>query len=903
MITVSKKALLELCACGMFFISGASALAFETLWFEQAGLAFGNDVWASSCVLAAFMLGMAGGNLAAARFAGRLRGLFTFAALESIAAASGVALVFGLGFVEAHFASAAGGLFDRPMLLNGVRVTGAFVLLLIPSAAMGASLPVLTAALARMDAAYGRVLGLLYGANTAGGVLGVVATESWFVPEFGVRTTALFAGGAELTVAAAAFLLSSRAKGESNVAEEKAVVDRRRLPWFLSAFLSGACLLALEVVWVRVLTLFVDDTTSAFAAILAVVLSGIALGGFCAGIWLGKVPNAWEQTPRVAYLCGFAGIDGYLIYPSVLQRYYVPEVPTWRVAMIAAPLVLPVAIGSGILFALIGAGIRRTLDSGAVATGQLAAINTLGAGVGSLLAGFVLLPVLGMERALFILLAAYGVIGLVVRYRASTNRVVGSVELVAFAGFMSVFPFGRIRDTFIEASAARWARNTGHIVQIRETKTGTIVHIRHEMSGAPVCDQVVTNAYSMTANDFVARRYMKFFVYLPVAVHPHVSRALLLGYGIGSTARALMDTKEIEHIDVVDISKDMLEMSRRVLPEGAPHPLDDPRFTVHIGDARYFLQSTTEQFDLITGEPPPPIIAHVASLYSEEYFGLLRARLAPGGIVTYWLPTINLGGPAARSLIRGFCNAFSNCSLWGAAKENFVLVGLRDPGETVADERFVAQWKTPTVARELRELGFESPGQLGATFIGDSEYLDQLTREAEPVTDDFPKRISVKGPEEKLQLVNQWRDTKANRERFQNSALVSRLFPAAARRHIAQQFENQRLLNDLIFPGPTPARQVAVLDQVLYQTPLRLPVLMLLGSDPDSQRALSIVAPERRAEPVLLRHETAKYLVARDAKGALDSLRKTADAKLALPGLRAYVEQVVAEQTDAAPPP
>jgi predicted membrane-bound spermidine synthase len=896
--------LLEAGACGAFFVSGASALAFETLWFEQAGLAFGNDVWASSCVLSAFMLGMAFGYLGAARFADRLNGLRTFAALEAVAAVSGVSLVFGLGLIESHFASVAGGLSDRPMLLNGARIVGAFILLLIPSAAMGASLPALTAALVKMDGAYGRVLGLLYGANTAGGVLGVVATESLFVPGFGVRTSALFAGGAELAVAAAAFFMASRLVSEAgDLAEEKSVVDRRRMPWFLATFLSGFCLLALEVVWVRVLTLFVDDTSSVFAAILAVVLSGIAVGGFAGGLWLGRSPGAYAQAPRVAYLCGLSGLGGYLVYRSALDRLYMPEAPSWRVAAIAAPLVLPVAVGSGVLFAITGAGIRRTLDSGAVATGQLAAVNTVGAGLGSLAAGFALLPRLGMERALFALLATYGVIGLVVSYRASESRVARWVELAAFAVIMAFFPFGRMRDTFIQASASRWMRNTGHIVQIREAKTGTIVHIRYELGGAPLCDQVVTNAYSMTANDFIARRYMKFFVYLPVAVRPHVSRALLLGYGIGSTARALADTKEVEHIDVVDTSEEMLEMSRRVLPEKAPHPLDDPRVRVHIGDARYFLQSTTEEFDLITGEPPPPVMAHVASLYTEEYFALLRERLAAGGMVTYWLPTMNLGGPAVRSLIRGFCNAFSNCSLWNGAKENFVLVGFREPFDTVSDERFVAQWKTPGVVSELRELGFEFPGQLGATFVGDSEYLGALTRDDPPLTDDFPKLIMVKGAEEKSALVKEWRDTKANRERFRSSGLSERLFPPGARRQIAQHFENQRLLSDLIFPGPTAARQVAVLDQVLYQTPLRLPVLMMLGSDPDSQRALSSVAPEKRNEPALLRHETAKYLVVRDAKGALDSLRRTADSALALPGLRAYVEQVVAREADAPAPP
>ena len=126
------------------------------------------------------------------------------------------------------------------------------------------------------------------------------------------------------------------------------------------------------------------------------------------------------------------------------------------------------------------------------------------------------------------------------------------------------------------------------------------------------------------------------------------------------------------------------------------------RLHVHIADARYFLRSTSERYALITGEPPPPIMARVSSLYSEEYFSLVRDRLVPGGMVTYWLPMMNLDAPAARSLIRAFCNALSNCSLWNGAKENFVLAGSRGSVSRSDDDRFVAQWRDPIVASRRR---------------------------------------------------------------------------------------------------------------------------------------------------------------------------------------------------------
>jgi hypothetical protein len=289
-------------------------------------------------------------------------------------------------------------------------------------------------------------------------------------------------------------------------------------------------------------------------------------------------------------------------------------------------------------------------------------------------------------------------------------------------------------------------------------------------------------------------------------------------------------------------------------------------------------------------------MAHVASLYTEEYFSLMRERLRPGGMVTYWLPTMNLSARSARSIIRAFCDVFEDCSLWNGAKENFVLVGSRGQREAAGDARFVAQWRDPDVVTELRNVGLEFPGQLGAMFIGDAAYLNELTRDEPPLVDDFPRRVSVKGDrDERLAFIAEWRDTKAARQRFMDSALISDMFPPGARKLGAQQFENERLFNDLTFNGPTRARQISVLDQVLTHTPLKVPALLLLGSDPDFQRAIVDIPPAARAEPALFKHELARALAARDAKTALELVRPAPDAALAMPGLRAYLEEAAGE--------
>jgi hypothetical protein len=384
---------------------------------------------------------------------------------------------------------------------------------------------------------------------------------------------------------------------------------------------------------------------------------------------------------------------------------------------------------------------------------------------------------------------------------------------------------------------------------------------------------------------------MDLYAYLPRAVHPGIKRALLIGYGIGNTLQAILDDPALERVDVVDAAREPLQLSRQMQTLRERFPLDDPRVRVHIEDGRHYLDGRDAQYDLITGEPPPPIIAGVVNLYTRELFARMRARLAPGGMVTYWLPLMNLSAPSAQSIIAGFCDAFDDCSLWHGSARNFMLLGTRDAKGGVSREHFGAAWRDPRTASELTAVGFDRPDQLGATFIGDASYLRELTRDMPPLTDDRPKRVSIPVQREvRDAMIWRWRDTKAARTRFAGSPLIARLFPESVRKESLRQFENQRLLNDLLFPEPTGARQLMVLHQVLHGTQLQLPVLLLLHSDPDSQRVLAQLPAAERDQPEWLLHRAAGELARRDYRAARPLLLRLPREQLPFPELDAYVE-------------
>lgn len=882
--------------CGVAFASGGAALIFQTLWFRAAGLSLGNGIWASSIVLSAFMAGLALGNGLAARGADRVRRAARwYAGLELAIGISGFAVVVGLPLLTELLRPALVAL-RASAALDPFRLAVAFAVLTIPTTAMGATLPVLVKASFRHDPQFARVLGRLYGWNTAGAVIGALAGESLLLALLGVRGTAAVALGVNVLAAGGALALAgasapARPTGPPAPAGPSRVAAVARL--LAAGFLSGAIFLALEVVWFRFLALFVYGTSLVFAVLLATVLSGIALGGLSAARWLRDGRRAAPALPSLALASACATLLGYASYGGVLRAFLEPgyaAAAVWHVALLAAPLLLPVAWLSGLLFTALGEAAREQLGGEARPTGLLTLANTLGGATGSLLAGFVLLPHVGMERSFLLLASAYLLIAALTWPGARSRRLAPAVLASAFAVLFVVFPSGALRDRYLLHPTRPFDEPGARIAAVREGILQTIVLMRTERFGHALHHRMFTDGFSMSATTPQSRRYMKAYVYLPVAIHPELRRALLISYGVGSTAKALTDTRSLEQIDVVDISPDVLATSALIFPQREEDPLADPRVRVHVEDGRFFLQTTDRRYDLITSEPPPPKYVGVVSLYSREYFEMIHARLAEGGLATYWLPVHNLSESDALAIIRAFCEPFPNCTLWSGAGMDWMLVGARGEVAPVDAEHFSRQWRDPRVAPELRALGFEAPAFLGATFLAGSETLHQWTRDVEPVVDDFPLRIS----HEPIQPSDTQRSSffrevlragSAARE-FDRSAFVRAHWPSAIRDATRRAFRWQDLLNArLVYDGATASERD--LHEVLSRSSLRTLPLWMLGSEVD-EVALARGVAESSAAPVAVdRLRGLGALADRDYEGAASWLtrgsdRSPEDARLAI---------------------
>jgi len=785
----------------IFFLSGGAALLFESLWFRQAGIAFGNSVWASALVLSSFMAGIALGNGLAARYGvAVVRPVRVYALLEFAVAVTGLGLVVLLPELAGLLAPLFRPFLDHGAVLQPLRFVVVFVLLLIPATAMGATLPLLVKALTREPGDFGRVLGLLYGWNTLGGVAGAVIGELALVAALGVRGTGLVAASLNLLAACGAIaVIRSRRGASASSRAQRGKLTPRAARLLAAAFVAGATLLALEVVWFRFLSLFISGTSRSFAVMLGVVLAGIGAGSLTGAHWLRRRPDAERAAFAVALAAGALAILSYAQFGLVLRHHTLTHSNALSsLFMLAAPLMFPVAFASGVLFPLVGSALNDAVGVSVRAAGLLTLANTVGAALGPLIAGFAMLSLFGAELSILGLSLCYGVVA-VLAVGPRRPRELGWVAWASAAAFLAVvavFPLGRMEERYLQVIRDRYEAKNEVLVAYREGPSETIQYSQREFLGEPVHHRLITNGFSMSSSDAFGRRYMRLFALVPAALHPGIENALLISYGIGTTAQSLTRIPGLETLDIVDISRDVLEMSDTVYADPAEHPLRDPRVSVHIEDGRYFLQTTPESFDLITGEPPPLRASRTVYLYTEEYFRLVRDRLRDGGLVSYWLPVFQLSLEETSAVVNAFCNVFDDCSLWNGALLNWMLVGSRGPMRPVQEERLAALWRDESFARDLYEVGLGRPAQLGALFLRDATNLKYFAGTTEPLQDDRPLRIGNSYSESPRPFYLDSMASAGNRERFRDSELIARIWPEALRGASLEAFATQGAIDE-----------------------------------------------------------------------------------------------------------
>lgn len=766
----------------LFFFSGVAGLLYQVVWVRQFGNIFGNTIYSAALVTATFMLGLGVGGFLAGmwgdrRYRGGTRSLLrAYGFLEVGIGLVGLLIAIALPLLEpvSSLASAyrlgANGWFELTWGAGVVRYGVAILLLLPVTTLMGGTLTLLIRHLVRRDLTVaGLRVGALYGINTAGAALGAFLVDFALVPNIGLFATQSLAVVINLTVGVAALRWAARpeeapaASTRSDVAPVEVGPAQGGGRGLVVAtggaiLLSGFAAMGMEILWFRYLTTILGTRRATFSLLLTVILVGIwagsVLGGalhrrfgrpalfyilsqaFLAVTALGAL-FFYDLTvlPKGGLLPAIVAADG--LWRAVLE--------VWAQVRIILFLVGLPALCMGLAFPLANANIQRVEAAVGTRAGLLYLANTVGAVVGSLLTGFLLLPWLGMQNTITVLAAcalvatlpllATIVSGAAAGWRArlvaaAPGGVVLAAALAAVVGWTALPEYHLASRTYVPSGKGE------HLVTLSEGINESIVITEVPETGAR---RLYTNGYSMSTTRYSAQRYMRAFVHIPLLLQEAPERVLVICFGVGNTLQAATLHPTVERAEAVDLSRHVMEHARyfrRWNLDVANHP----RAVLHVNDGRQHLRMQPESsYDLVTLEPPPLVEAGVASLYSTEFYALVKSRLKPEGFISQWLPAYQVPESVTRSIVKAFLEVFPDGLLLSGYRNEFILLGSRSGPPRFDPEavgRRLAQ--RPEVRADLDRIDLGSLTELAGTIAGSNAALVAATEGSLPVTDDLP---------------------------------------------------------------------------------------------------------------------------------------------------------------------
>ena len=739
----------------LFIGSGCAALIYEIVWFQVLQLVVGSSAVSLAVLLGTFMGGMCLGSLMLTRYVARsVHPLMAYARLEALIGVVGAVLIALMPLVGRLYTAVDGG---GPTSIV-FRAIVAILLLLPPTILMGATLPAMSRYVEATPSGISW-LGFFYGGNILGAVIGCLGAGFYLLRNFDLTTASLVAVALNFIVAGLAVVLSKSAP-YSPPAEPKASEtpeSKTAAPWhprgvYIAIALSGMTALGAEVIWTRLLSLLFGATTYAFSIILGVFLVGLGIGSTAGSAMARNSANpratlAWTQF----LLAGTTAWGAWVVTQGL---------PHWPVNAALAPsawfnfqidiarslfAMLPGAILWGASFPMaLAAATTKGADPGRT-VGRVYAANTLGAIAGSMLSGLVLTPWIGTHGAMriFIILSAVsGFIAIAPMFKAGregAKPLVGPGGVFA-AGMLAVaalFLAARVQP--VPAGLIAWGRSLSwqgepNALYVGEGINSSIA-VTQEAAGYKNFHVSGKVEASEEPQDM---RLQRLLGHLSGLMHDNPKNVLVVGFGAGVTAGSLSIHPSITRMVICEMEPLIPKIVSTHFREANHAVAENPRVEVIYDDARHYVLTTREKFDVITSDPIHPWVKGAATLYTREYFEHVKAHLNPGGVVTQWVPLYESTEEVVKSEIATFFEVFPNGTIWrndnmDGSGYDVVLVARLDEKPINVDE-WQARLDRPEFAQvkaSLQQVGYTAASDLLRTYTGRGKDLAPWTATAE----------------------------------------------------------------------------------------------------------------------------------------------------------------------------
>jgi len=668
-----------------FFLSGFLGLVYEIIWIRKLGLILGTTVFAMSTVMAAFFGGLALGSLIFGRLANRVENsVKVYAYLEFAVGIFALLFPTLLHLFRGFYTIFYPYIYRSFIILTLTRFIFLAFILAIPTTMMGGTLPLLSQYFIKRHANMSFKIGILYSLNTFGATLGAFLCGFYFIRYLGVDTTNYIAGVLNLLIGLIAYMTASKLYGKTDIklksetpeqVEPPSLTDQQTLGGLrvkivvICYFLAGFTSIAYEVVWMRYLSLALENTVYTYTIILTVFLLGIALGSILFARLFDKVKDLLRLFGYLELGIGLSAfVLGPIVYLFFLKLAY--KMLLFEFLACGALMLIPTTL-MGATFPIIVKMLTTNVQRIGHSTGRLYAINTFGCIVGALCAGFLLLPILGINLSLSMLVAINLLIGFLclfavpdgVKPRRHRNFKFNAIAVVL------------ILCALIGSRFALKIQMPQEVLSIVKAPEEKIIFVEEGLENTVwVTTNEQNQQKSIWANKTVLGRTKAQgqFNIAPQMIQGHIPMLLHQGtpkknlgicLGTGQTFGSML-MYDIDKMDIVDISKTIVDAALKHFADYNGDISNDDRTTIIIEDGRNFVAHTKNMYDIITLEPSPPEEAGIVNLYTREFYQLCKKRLNKDGVMSQWLPLYNTRPNETMRIIKTFISVFPNSLLW-----------------------------------------------------------------------------------------------------------------------------------------------------------------------------------------------------------------------------------------------
>jgi len=742
----------------LFIGSGCSALIYEIVWFQLLQLVIGSSAVSLGVLLGTYMGGMCLGSIIVPRVISRRRHpLRVYALLELGIGIIGIVVLFGIPYINRIYTANAAHGFSG-VLLRGVVCA---MCLLPPTLLMGATLPAISRWI-EMTPKGVSWLGFFYGGNIAGAVFGCLLAGFYLLRVYDITTATYVAASINSIVALMGLGVSILAKYRSlDDRQTQDYIPKVSGTWlvYVTIGLSGLCALGAEVIWTRLLSLMLGATVYSFSIILAVFLVGLGIGSS-----VGSIISRHTLRPRFALGCCQMLLAAAIAWAAYMLS---SSLPYWPIdpSLSDSPwynfqldllrciwAVLPAAFlwGSSFPLALASVAVQGR-DPGRLVGGIYAA-NTVGAIVGAIGFSMIAIPSVGTQYSQRLIIGLSTVAGLLMlipllwrnlEYTSTRStaklyamRFAGAVSLVISIGFAVILiwtvsevpwrlvAYGRHLPTMFEDSEILYM-DEGMNASIAVTELDDGIRCFH-VSGKVVA-----------STDPLDMRLQLMLGHMPALFHPKPRSVLVVGCGAAVTAGSFVQHPDVERIVICEIEPLIPQVVEEYFGQENNNVLEDMRVEMVLDDARHYILTTKEKFDIITSDPIHPWVKGAASLYTKEYFEHCKQRLNPGGIVMQWVPLYESNFEAVKSEIATFFEVFPDGTIWSNDSEgegyDIVILGQTEATKIDIDrlQQRLDHRDYSKVKLSLSEIGFGSATDLLATYAGQGPDLKSWLKNAQ----------------------------------------------------------------------------------------------------------------------------------------------------------------------------